>query len=631
MAKGTTVIQPRLGKSTMSMYLRTNCDRELYFSLYKSNSQKSLIAAGIPAPLSARPNIELVTTAGIEFEAHEMDMLLHAMGGAHVRYQKNAKGDFTDINLASPLATPTIPLFCLQPELDPSPFRQDLLVNDFGLTLLEEALVPKLSGLRPDVVIVRPRGTLQWEVLPSGKRKLLAPSDARLALSVVDVKNTLEGNKSYAAEVVLYSLFLAKWLENSIYAKTHFVSDECFLWTHNEKTAFDKLPAGSSVQTKLDTLLTTLEKVEFSVIAPSVVKFFKEDIPRVMNAATAGSWSALDYHVGPKCSNCDWLGFERWLSSDDKKLLAANPTWYCKPGAAAVQHLSLIPNISRGARQLLESNSVKTLTDLSVLPKTAPAFSMHSMLKRERSQLSFKAEAILNNACSTDLSAALSGLARNVELELAVSVNFDSAAGLLTGIACRATLFMPYGSTPPIRHLADFAAPVENQDAKSEWDVLFAFLSTVEQAVQAAATHLGSPPRTQIYFWEQRQFQELCAAVGRHLPKIFSPAVKPPKGSLIQALAWIFPPEDLIERESAVSPHIVFVGDVAQRVLRIPTPHAFTLLAAHEAYHLASLPPKSIDSYFRDPLGNGIPRERIFEVWKNKGTIKRGGVVVGLI
>jgi hypothetical protein len=609
------------------MYLRTNCDRELFFSLFKSNASKDIVAAGMPAPLSARPNIELVTAAGVVFETQEMDMLLAEFGASNVAFVKK-KAEYQDTDLSAALAGGVLPLVCLQPALDPTPFRTALLTADFGLTAAEEAIVPPLSGLRPDVVVVRPRGSLQWEVLPSGKRRLLHPTDDRKALSVIDIKNTLEGNKSYAAEVVLYSLFLAKWLQSSPYAATHFVSDECFLWTHNEKKAFNALPPGTGLQDKLDVLLGTLEKIEFAVIAPSVVKFFKEDIPRVLQLSASGGWGALDYHPGPKCSNCDWLGFERWLSTDDKKLLAANPTWYCTPSASATQHLSCIPNLSRGARQVLEAHGVANLPALKALPVSAAALTMHSLLKRDRSHLAFKADAIISNTSSTDTAAALSGLARDVEFEVAISVNFDSAAGLLTGIACRGTVFMPFGSTPSVRQVANFAAPVENQDSKSEWDVLLAFLSALDQAVQSAATLLGKPPKAQIYFWERRQFEELCGAVGRHLARILSPAVKFPKGSIIQALTWVFPPEDLVERDAAFSPHIVFVGDIAERVVRIPTPHAFTLLAVHEAYHLPTLPPRYVDIYFRDPLGNGIPRERIFEVWKNGGTIKRGGVVV---
>lgn len=624
----TSALRPRLGKSTLSMFLRTNCDRELYFSLYKSNRQVDLVASGMPAPLSARPNIELVTSAGVEFEVHEMVMLLTEVGSANVRFNRSKAGKFDDVNLSHALTGAPIPGFVLQPELDPTPFRTGLLINDFGLTAAEEAQIPELSGLRPDVIILRPRGGLQWEVLPSGKRRLLASTDTRVGLSVVDIKNTMEGNKSYAAEVVLYSIFLAKWLQESRFADQFFVSDECFLWTHNEKQALAGLPPGASIDDKVAALIQSLERVEFAVIAPSVVKFFKEDIPRVVSQATAYGWQATDFHVGPKCSNCDWLGFDRWLSAADKALLAANPTWYCRPGASSSGHLSQIPNVSRGARQVLEAGGVATVTALSVVPPTAPALLAHSLLKRERSQLASKAQAILSGSTSTDLTAALSGLAKNVQLEVAISVNFDSAAGLLTGIGARATLFMPFGSTPPIRHLADFAAPVENQTVASEWDVLFAFLSTLEQAVLDARRLLGADPRTQLYFWEHRQFQELCSAVGRHLPRVFAPVKRGAKGSLVQALAWLFPPEELIERDGAVSPHIIFVGDIAQRVLRIPTPYAFTLLSTHEHYHLPSMPPRRLDAYFVDPMGNGIPRERIFEVWKNKGTIRRGSTVV---
>lgn len=627
-------ILPRLGKSTLSMYLRTNCDRELYFSLYKGNLQPNLVANGMPAPLSARPNIELVTRAGVEFEAQELGMLLTVMGVANVRFKKTPPTHtsplkFDDVDLTAALKAMPVPGFILQPALDPTPFRTELLINDFGLTGAQEAIVPKLAGLIPDLIIVRPRGDLQWEVLPSGKRRRLSLSDERVALSVVDIKNTLEGNKSYAAEVVLYSIILAKWLEKSPFAEQYFVSDECFLWTHDETGALSAIAAGSTLSDKVSTLIAALEQVEFPVIAPSLVKFFKDDIPRVVLVGDTLGWQATDYHVGPKCSNCDWLGFDKWLSSDDKALLNANPDWYCRPCAASADHLSQIPNVSRGARQVLEMQGISTVAALSTTAATSPSLSGHSLLKRERSQLAPKASAILTKTASTDLTAVLSGLAKNVQLEVTVSVNFDSAAGLLTGISSRATLFMPYGSTPSLHRIADFAAPVENQDHKSEWDVLYAFLSMLEQAVLDARRHLGgADPRTQIYFWEQRQFKELCAAVGRHLPMIFLPVKRGAKGSLVQALAWLFPAEELIERDGAVSPHIVFLGDLAQRVIRTPTPHAFTLLSVHEHYHLPTLPPRYIDSYFVDPMGNGIPRERIFEVWKNKGTIRRGGKVV---
>lgn len=623
-------VVPKLGKSTLSMYLRTNCDRELYLSLFQSSAAKLLEQSGMPPALSARPNIQLITADGIAFERQEIDMLHATFPAACVRSNRNASGDYGEIDLKAHLQTVIAPCFLIHPEIKPDPFRGSLLTQDFGLTAAEEALIPSLAGFIPDIVLLRTKGSLQWELLPSGKRRLLAPNDSRLALSVIDLKNTIESNRSYAAEVVLYSIVLAKWLVHEGLQSRFFISDECFLWTTREKAAFAALPATASVPIKVAALVSALERLEVPVIAPSVVKFFKEDIPRVMLLAAKGGWKATEYHVGPRCSSCDWLGYERWLNATDKAYVAAHPGWYCRQTAQAGGHLSQMPSLSRGARMILEQNGVPDLTGLSTLPAASPTLSRHALLKRERSQLAPRASAILTNSGSIDNTVVLSGIAGRLELEVVISVNFDSAAGLLTGLALRATLFMPFGSQPPLRQLADWASPVDSQASTSEWTVLMAFLLTLETVVQQAKQHLGgSDPKTQLIFWEIRQFEELCAAVGRHLSRIMAlGSGRGAQRSTVPALALLFPPEEVLEREAEISPHIVFLCDAAQLALRYPIPHAFTLRAVHEQYHLLSLAPRRLDNYFIDPLGNGIPRERIYEVWKNTGTIRRGAAVI---
>src|SRR5207253_880456 len=159
------------------------------------------------------------------------------------------------------------------------------------------------------------------------------------------------------------------------------------------------------------------------------------------------------------------------------------------------------------------------------------------------------------------------------------------AAGLLTGIAARGTIFLPPGTTPQVQSAGDFASPVSDEDLAAEWNVLFAFLTSLENFIRKARNLLGHWPKTQLIFWEQRQFEELCAAVGRHLPRVFAPVKAGQPGDLVQALGWLFPPEELIEKEGAVSPYVVFLSDLTQRVTRTPIPHAFTLRAAHEHYH----------------------------------------------
>jgi hypothetical protein len=613
------------------MYLRTNCDRELFFSLFKSNSHAVLEVAGIPTPLSARPNIQLVTEAGVEFEDHEYKMLVDMFRAPTVQSRLKADGKFDQLDLVGALRAAPTPGFCLQPAVEPEEFRMRLLENSLGLTSAQIQRFPTLQGMRPDIVLVRPSAGLLWEVAPTGKRRRLPAGHTREALSVVDVKNTAEGNKSYAAEVVLYSIVLANWLEEKGLQNAYFVSDECFLWTHQEKPALDVLLANQAAATteqKFQVILDTLEKVEFSVIAPSVVRFLTQDVLRVLDLAAANGWTAIDYHVGALCSNCDWLGYERWLSGDDKAKLQVHPDWYCKPAALAADHLSQLPQLSKGARQVLEGDGTHDLASVCALPPSAPVLKEHSFLKRERSYLARRAQAIKNGATDTDTEAALAGLAKWIDLQIFIVVNFDAAADCLTGISFRYVHFVQGTDDEWRVNHGQLESTVENNNRQSEWNTLHSFLDKFQQVVRDVQqirrdngkTGAELMPKTQIHFWEPRQFEEMCAAVGRHLPVILSQSGR---GNLLPAIAWLFPPDELLPRDSAISPYIVFVGELARRVVFGPEAHAFTLWATYEAYHKAGFDMR-MESYFQDPFGNGIPRERIYEVWKNQGTIRSG-------
>ncbi len=73
----------RISKSTLSMFLRTKCDRELYLSLHEDSE---LDANGMPAPLQARPGIGVLQTAGRDFEDERNDQLIQSFGSL-VMYQ----------------------------------------------------------------------------------------------------------------------------------------------------------------------------------------------------------------------------------------------------------------------------------------------------------------------------------------------------------------------------------------------------------------------------------------------------------------------------------------------------------------------------------------------------------------
>ena len=199
-------LKTKIGKSTLSAFLRTNCDRELYFSLFRSNTPDRLVKGGMPAPLSGRANLNLLADAGIEFEHQEYAMLKKLVGEEHLRFSEDEKGNYADLDLSSALAGAPVPGFCLQPHIDPQVFRKSFLCDDLQLTSQQEKIIPELTGMRPDLIITRQRAGLLWEVMPNGRRKMLDEHDNRVALSVVDIKSAAEGNRSYAAEVVLYAV-----------------------------------------------------------------------------------------------------------------------------------------------------------------------------------------------------------------------------------------------------------------------------------------------------------------------------------------------------------------------------------------------------------------------------------------
>jgi hypothetical protein len=616
-----------LSKTKLSLYLRTQCDRELYLSLFNA-SPAALVANGVPAPLKSRPNVQLVKGAGQTFETEQYKMLQSRLG-THAHYSAS----FGPLDLANALTTAASPSACIQPSINVESFRSGLLGN-LGLTATEQSLIPKLSGIRPDLVLVRDTLAEDWEITPTGNRRRLAATDSRRALSVVDLKNVTEANASYAAEVCLYAVVLSNWLSSTAFAQHYYVSSHLYLWTRPELTAFDVFfaanPTASGAQL-VGQLILELERdeIDFLQFMPSVRKFFKEDVPRVIKQGDAQGWAALDYHVGTRCNACDWLGYRQWLSKPDEALFAANPTHYCVPSAEASHHLSRVPSLSRGARQVLEAHSVKDVPTLGAMPAGSPILSQHTFLKRERRGITRRAQAILTSTLSADAASKINTLSRQASLQISLTVAFDASAGRLSGIGLHASFMPPYGSTAKPGMLARKGLIVARDADLAEWAVIEAFIDTLISVVDKAAANLqaaGHPPapRAQLYLWEPRQYEELCKAFGRHLARVLALP-----DSRQRALAWLFPADDLLERDDgAISPAIVFAHEIVERVLHLPVTHVSTLVRVAQYYHHPSLVPNAIDTFYSEPFSNGIPRERTFEIWMNTtGAVSWGGSV----
>lgn len=630
----TTMPKRELGKSKFSMFLRTKCDRELYLSLF-SNNPAALSAAGIPVPLKSRPGVQLITTAGREFEYAQYDLLINAVP-AHVIHKSNGRAE---LDLASALKTAKDPCFLLQPQIEPEDFR-DVAFKNLGVADTAKAYIPKLQGLRPDALFIGAAGSAEYEVLPNGNRKRLDPKDPRLPISVIDLKNITEANASYSAEVCLYAFFLANWIavQKDDTAKKFFVADTVYLWRHVEMPRFTKIMATTAGGNHLKRVAALLEDlndglVSYLVFMPSVRKFFVRDVPRVVKQGDDHGWNSVEYHVNPRCSSCDWLGNKSWLSPDDKAAFDAHPDHYCFQNAEGSDHLSKLPTLSKGATRVLDAHGYKKVAAVVGVASNAPALKKHALLKKDRNQLGARADALGKNAVSVDGVSKVGGLSRYWNVEYDIVVNFDSGEGLLTGVAVRGVITAPFGQSladpgQPSKSLellgeAAFVVPKDNSAA--EWAALQGFIDKladwVEHADKLYQQRGWGPVHTQVCFWEPRQYEELCNAFGRHLFKILDLP-----GKTQRALAWIFPAENLMERDEEVCPSIVFIRDVINSSVLSPQRFAITLLGTAEHYHHPKLTPRTIDKYYIEPLGNAIPRERIFDIWKSStGTVKLYG------
>jgi hypothetical protein len=182
-------------KSKMSMYLRTLCERELYLSLF-SNNATELEKAGLPVPLKSRPGVQLITASGRQFEYEQYNILCSSLPNNLL-----AKNNGTaPVDLLDALSKITKPTLILQPQIEPESFR-DIALTNIGVAKQHLRFIPRMSGLRPDIIFVDDRREIEFEILPTGTRSQLADSDKRMALSVIDLKNITEANASYSAEV----------------------------------------------------------------------------------------------------------------------------------------------------------------------------------------------------------------------------------------------------------------------------------------------------------------------------------------------------------------------------------------------------------------------------------------------
>src|SRR5882724_7833057 len=97
MPSPSAILVKKISKSTLSMFLRTRCDKELYLSLH---DQKTMGTAGLPAPVK-RPSIGVLSVEGKEFEIERNDQLVRIFPNI-IKYSKGFKA-YSDVDLEATL------------------------------------------------------------------------------------------------------------------------------------------------------------------------------------------------------------------------------------------------------------------------------------------------------------------------------------------------------------------------------------------------------------------------------------------------------------------------------------------------------------------------------------------------
>lgn len=624
MATAGGSISLKVSKSTLSMFLRTKCDKELFLSLHE---KAAMAGAGLPEPIK-RPGIGILAVEGKEFEVARNDQLVRLFGGI-VQYSKKAS-QYGNLSLQAILSAVTaVPQLVLQGHFSISA-QQPAVLAAIGLDATDIPLVPPIADFIPDILYIRDAKAGDQEVLSDGTR---GPIDelfeARKGICILDVKHTSEANPSYCSEIAMYAVMLSNWLRaRPALAARFFVSLDAKLWTrHNQvDSELDSLErrGGGTQQQLLDALMADSEDAQLRFYLPTIRSFFI-DVARVvrMGQTPGQGWQALEWHISGSCSACDWLGDRRHMGPAHRGVVDGNPGHYCMPFAESIGHLCLVPGITRGAKKVLHQHTVADTTSLAGA-MGHPALQQHTLLKKEAKAFPARSAAINSGSVTRDTSGAIASLVSGANILLYASVNFDSSSGFLTGLALSgvATTFTA-GQAP--RRFRPVPFIVDDKTLQAEWVALEGFLTQIATWIETAEQMKGSANITgQVHFWEQRQFQELCNAMGRHLPRVLALSARRAK-----ALAWVFAADEMLERADAVeAATIVTVEDIVRRLVFTPSRHVITLFDTVERYRRNTYSPAITDSYYREYLSNGIPRERIYELWAHTPQVKRGTTTI---
>lgn len=649
---------PSLKKKALSLYLRNGCQRQLVLNLYSDKERK---ANGMPERQQARAGLGLTGAMGYEWQDEKVSELGDVFGKDAVHVNPVKKGN----------RPASIPLPNVLSQLKPYQFivegQYDAATKTFmdavGISVLQDAAGTPLGvgEALPDLIQVLPPAATPtcWEVVqqdigavatmqavqPNGDVVMLASTDQRLRLRVIDIKLSAEPGAHYFAEVVYYSITLAAWIKEHNWDHAFVVVAAPAVWpgsydaseirlVHNRCRKEGRTPSAEELALALE---GDIEIAPFDAFAPRLRRFFQEELPLVLQTP----WDQLPWHVAHTCNGCEFLGYP-WKDKDGKP---TNSPLHCWPTAEATRHLSLVAGLSRGGAKLLRAE-VTDVALLASLSSNDAVFESSPTLRAKRTIFPYRAQALEANLTGIIPDSGGDALMPSwPDLHIYLFLDYDLSSAITATFSLRGFWKepLPYGSAEIAKRLRWAAREegkstgfqevflIDQRNLTREREELLKFLralrsilTVVEEQDEVDVNNfrrgdINEPKKLkrstyQIYLWDEAQRKQLTRVVGRHLQAILA-------DSKIRDLAWLFPPPELLTHaeEASYKSAFTFVSAIVQNTVAVPIPHHYTLLDVSRTYHPASFNEISVHPLYREPLSDLIPGERIHEMWTRRG------------
>jgi hypothetical protein len=597
---------PYLSKRVISNYFRTDCPRQLRLLLSPENKdyQPERDAQGMPAKAVARTGMAALMQEGGRWEQDKLKDLQTTFGAASVVGVVTG-ADFQDQKLRNVMAAAKPGVFLVRPAFEVGPTFQTAI----GIDALAAAQSLGFAKLVPDLIQVLAPADVGRVVEADGS---VHDADGRTGLRVIDIKMTAEPSASYFAEITYYSLALAGWLADNGYADRFAVVAEAAIWPgSHDAAAIVRLQAerqrAGTVATADELAIALnedIETLEIDVFAPRLRHFFVVELPEALSRP----WKDLDWHVSTGCSGCEYLGYV-WNATTPE-----NPD-HCMPLARAQGHLSSIAFLPRGARRALVDRNISTTGSLAPLQADDAAFDCHPKLRATRTVVAGRAQALASGDSQIPAGSGTSAVIPNwADLNLYLTADFDLGSGLTLA-------FGVGGHSYASGQREKIEAQVfvnDTRSVQSETRELLSFLAYVERAL-SDATKAKADATVQIYIWDTVTYEHMLRVIGRNLQHVLA------DGSL-KKLAWLFPPEEIIEnaRLRSVNAPITIVRNAIQALVAAPIPHYYSLLELARTYTPPTKPGGApfefrVPVIFEDPLSDQVPSERAHEIWTRMG------------